>query len=524
MANENNLKNLRLAELIELGAMDELSGAQQAELSRILQQDPESRATFVKAIAFETMLAEEFPLERADPSLPMSLPVPEPATPGRWSWSVCAVLVSSAAILLLSWFGWNAVDAIREPDAKEEGLLTELTGDHLLQPIATVSGVWGGTLHLGQRLTTGVLEIPHGRAELTFDCGAVVAISGPAKINLLNEYRLFVDRGELSANVPPQAVGFVILTPTSHILDLGTSFALRVAHDGDTELHVAEGLVEATALATPNSGPTQYTKLESARFSKGSVERVEYDEQLFVSPTSAPKEQPKDTEMLHWSFDGPSEPIVDGSGTYALHLLKKEAWCDVPVVTEGVYGNGLRFNGRGGYAASSYPGIAGNQARTVAFWIRLPLPADPKGGRAIVSWGVPRFEEKWEVVINNIGMHGQVGAVRVNFGGGFVTGATDLLDGRWHHVAVVFHGGENADVSTHVKLYVDGRLEMTTGRRQRAIDTKTNLPGSVPVVLGRFIDERADWLSKYLIGDIDDLFIVGRAMSQHEVVRLKDKL
>ena len=34
-----------------------------------------------------------------------------------------------------------------------------------------------------------------------------------------------------------------------------------------------------------------------------------------------------------------------------------------------------------------------------------------------------------------------------------------MADGKWHHIAVRFIGGEGADLNTHLHLYVDGQHE-----------------------------------------------------------------
>ncbi len=507
-----------LEDLIELSSMGELSPLQQAKLVSVLQNDRLRRMEFIKAMAFEAMLADELmvgvpqPLSE-DTFLDVALEKSRKKWPVGWGFLLASI---SMAVLLLGGVYWGYSSFFFSVD--NVGVLAG--SDELAQPIATLSDFSGEGFSRGQRLKVGRFEIESGRAELTFDCGAIVTLTGPASIELLSEFRVLMSLGELSATVPPQAIGFVVLTPTSHIKDLGTAFALRVGSDGNTELHVAEGMVEATSLGQPNANAQKFTSLQSALFSKQAVEPLDYDDQLFVKPKELSDGDVTGEKLIHWSFDQNQKQMSDASGRYSLELKRIRDRGDFPVITDGVSGSGVRFNGKGGYAQSSYPGVAGNQARSVAFWLRLPLMKSEEGRCPIVSWGAPRLAGKWEVGLNRHSEDGQQGAIRVSFGGGFVTGATDLFDGRWHHVAVVFHGGEDANVSTHVKLYLDGRLEMTTGRRQQSIETMTDRMGSMPVVLGRFIDDRSKIMRSYFIGDLDELFVVDRAISQHEVVNL----
>ena len=60
--------------------------------------------------------------------------------------------------------------------------------------------------------------------------------------------------GRLIAEVPPQAIGFLVSTPQMNVTDLGTSFGLAVK-ERRTELHVFKGSVEfqpATSTAKQN--------------------------------------------------------------------------------------------------------------------------------------------------------------------------------------------------------------------------------------------------------------------------------
>ena len=192
-------------------------------------------------------------------------------------------------------------------------------------------------------------------------------------------------------------------------------------------------------------------------------------------------------------------------------------------VSDGVFGKSLVFEGDGRYAVSDYPGVAIHRARSVAFWVRLPTESAEFGCNCLLSWGVPEPRQKWEMLWNRSSASGQIGALRVDFGRGYLVGNTDLRDGLWHHIAVVFYGGDHADVTTHLKLYVDGRLETTTGRRPQRIDTSIASDRSIPVTLGRYMDHRLKIPRSYFVGQIDELFIVEGALNPSQIVMLREK-
>ena len=85
-----------------------------------------------------------------------------------------------------------------------------------------------------------------GVAELTFNSGARVFLEGPAKLSLEHSNRGYLEYGRLTAEVPSRASGFVINTPRLNVVDIGTRFGVSVAPNGDTEVHVMQGVVEAS--------------------------------------------------------------------------------------------------------------------------------------------------------------------------------------------------------------------------------------------------------------------------------------
>ncbi len=513
MPNQDHAGETKLAHLLETLSLGELSEEERQNLVEQLSSSPSARADYIRAIAFNAMLASEFPSVDAVSSSALRFGLSKNIF---HSWPLLAAM---AAIVLL---GLGLEFSLLPNSWNQDSLARELVlNESLVGQIATVTQISEGSRwRVGDRLTPGKLELEEGRVEITFDCGAVVTIVAPVRLELLSEYRGFLYHGQLSAHVPPQADGFVIQTPTSHIRDLGTAFALRVENDGNTDVHVYEGSVEATSILLKDAKPTVVLESNALRFSHESIASVDYDEQLY-SRLQRGTEQVRTLPDVHWSFDDIQQEITwDSSRRLPLRLKKLQSNAEPPCGSTGVFSGGLRFVGHGGFAESSYSGVAGDAARTVAFWLKLPSIDQGRGRNCIVSWGLPEPTKKWEVAWNRMSQWGALGAIRLDFGKGCVIGSTDLRDDLWHHVAVVYHGGSDADVSTHLKLYVDGRLETVTGRRQQKIVTDIAAPNSVPLTLGRFIDVRSKSMDSYFIGDIDELHIFTEALRPSEIVRL----
>jgi hypothetical protein len=188
----------------------------------------------------------------------------------------------------------------------------------------------------------------------------------------------------------------------------------------------------------------------------------------------------------------------------------------------GRYGRAIQFDGNDAVVETAYPGIGGNRARTVCFWVRIQPDADPTTAFAIVTWGLGQAGRRWQIGWNHNPRYGTVGAVRTDFWGGYVTGTTDLRDGKWHHVTSLFIGGQYADIATHVRHYIDGRLEGASGDLPRRIDTELAHPRSVPVIMGRKVDyDRRDGKTyRTFKGDLDEVLIVDGALEPRQILNL----
>lgn len=104
-----------------------------------------------------------------------------------------------------------------------------------------------------------------------------------------------------------------------------------------------------------------------------------------------------------------------------------------------------------------------------------------------------------------------------------VVGSTDLRDDKWHHIAVVLYGGETSNISTHVMLYVDGKLEKTENKSIAKVNTQLNDPKSRALSIGRnigFNKHAAHDKQNYFKGSVDELYIFEAALSQQQIQSL----
>jgi hypothetical protein len=136
----------------------------------------------------------------------------------------------------------------------------------------------------GARLLPGPLAIGSGTAVLRFDGGAELVMHGETDIELQTPGKARLGRGNVVVRAPEIAQGFVLLTPASHMVDLGTEFSVSVDERGATELQVLEGEVawtkpsgdgaeqvvsegRAIRFDSPTAKEPRYVALTSQRFS-----------------------------------------------------------------------------------------------------------------------------------------------------------------------------------------------------------------------------------------------------------------
>lgn len=450
------------------------------------------------------------------------------------------VLPLSAAALLLLGLG---IYQIFKPQTSPLHDLADTSTSHSQdkQPLRSVARItatekakWGtdGLQDLPW-LFPGRVSLLEGNATLVFDSGAQVTLAAPCEFDLIGSNRGKLISGTLSANVPEPAIGFIIDTPEASITDLSTSFGVTVSKDKN-EVQVFEGeVIVSYGADTSNSKLIQQSKAY-ALFPQQEPTAVSYTPENYP-PAIAPERNTDNLDKLghiHWSFDQLSSASYSSTGTLTqadtYPATIKNSKSPGSTQTIGRFGKALHLSGDGTFLTTQFPGIAGSGARTIAFWVRIPPNAKPQNAYSIIGWGHLDFgvkSQKWEIGWNTAqfpkNTTGTFGAIRTDFGLGHTIGSTDLRDGRWHHVASVFTGGRNADAATHIRHYVDGRLEGISAYRSQLINTNAGPQTPIPAMIGRYLQQgNKDFQS--FNGSIDELYLFNAALTPAQILSLRD--
>jgi hypothetical protein len=242
-------------------------------------------------------------------------------------------------------------------------------------------------------------------------------------------------------------------------VDIGTRFGIEVDADGNSELHVMEGEVEASR-SSGNSVTVLVREglaLRADDRTRSDLSPVPYAGDAFVLQIGA---LGTPAPALQYSFDESVGAMIEDSGTskkFDIPLVPEGGLDNSPRRAAGFIGSGLVFQ-PGNRLEVPLPGeFRIENHHTISFWMKIPPKLGNRESLEILEYG--RNGIGWRISCEDGSLRGAKGALRVEFGDGFVVGSTDLADGNWHHVAYRFIGGENANISSHVHLFVDGMPE-----------------------------------------------------------------
>ncbi|QNN21856.1 FecR domain-containing protein [Planctomycetales bacterium ZRK34] len=187
--------------------------------------------------------------------------------------------------------------------------------------------VWQGQpVHAGQTLSEGRLTFDSGLGELFFHDGGSITLEGPAELELISGNACRLISGQMTADIPPQAVGFTVLTRGLQIVDLGTRFHVRVDDQGATHVGVLEGHVSVqfergetapVILAAGTSGRFDGTTNQYELNRVASLNYIAPTSLLidFINPQSKAAYPARSSETDHWNtvskLNSSQEAMVD---------------------------------------------------------------------------------------------------------------------------------------------------------------------------------------------------------------------
>ncbi len=218
-----------------------------AELTRRLRDDLEARDEYLRYVDLHSALSDEVLPAHASAVVAYQLGSDRgqnanlsAASKGRFGWYIA---IAASVVIVAVIVGFRTVSSPSQ--------IVGRAGDGeraATVPIATLlyseDCKWqGNALSEGQPLHPGGIHLVSGTAMARFDGGAELVLVGPAAIELLTPASVRLQHGDVVVRASNGAEGFVVATPISEVIDLGTEFAVRVQRTGATEVHVLDGEV-----------------------------------------------------------------------------------------------------------------------------------------------------------------------------------------------------------------------------------------------------------------------------------------
>lgn len=463
-----------------------LAADEARRLNALLSESKDARRTFSEALNLDSAIAAAAAGWEIDGRTPGD-PVPALA-PRVFRWLAVAACLG---LLIAGAWRWQATTGV----------------------FATVENGVGVGLAVGTGLRDGTHTIAAGTVELLTARGARIIIEAPAEFRFESAQRLHMLRGRLSADVPPRAKGFTVITPSGDAVDLGTRFGVDVPKDGTAEIHVFEG--EVIAKANGANAQQSLRAGQALSMDNGRSATRELRSSAFIQPA----------EMRELSADlasGAQRALADAAlarlrrDPAAIAVLDFESGTSYPGEFRTVQGRwpGSRapeFVHGGDHLKLDLGGERTWPQLTLSAWVRLDrlgapyqslLHADGWDNEdfGLVHWMVNQAATMRFAVWGNVLARGEKESQP------YPDSRTPVLSeqGRWVHLATVY----DADAGT-VKFYHNGSLD-------KEVHQSTAYPGRLGrVQIGNWNQEE-----RKLSGRVDELVILGRTMDDAELAEL----
>ncbi len=432
----------------------------------------------------------------------------EGARPLRWPDLVRAGAIAAAASIAIMFFLQTIIFPnlqMRRPNWGSQNAIAET---FIAEIQSGNDAVWESGPNDHGWVEHGLLKLKSGIAEIGFNSGAQVVLEGPSAISLQTSNRAFLEYGKLTADVPPQASGFAVNTPRLNIVDIGTRFGVSVDQDGNSELHVMEGEVEASR--SSGNAITMLVRegisLRADSRTRSSLQPIPYAGDQFTLKLPGNPEQITSTPPnIAFTFDESGGATLVGSGTEAQEAsLFSDSDIPTPRRAPGYAGGGLVFQ-KGQQLDIDLPkGVALNEPLTIQFRVKIQPRLGLLKNREILRFG--NENDAWVISCSQNKTQGGKGTVRVSTGENeFILGSSDIADGRWHHVAVRFLGGSNAQLASHTAIFVDSKRQDLHGMAETGIRAGV----ADKLQLGKATDGFIGW--------VDEIEIFQKALTTREI-------
>jgi hypothetical protein len=460
-----------------------IAAEEMAALNAALESDASLRREFADWLNLDSSLAALAQARESEP--------PVLAKAKRFLWKTNAALAASVVIAMsVLWF-WQG-------EGGAYAVVEEQTGSAGLVP--------------GLRVKSEAHRIAAGTVKLRTRRGAELVIEAPAVFRFESAQRLHLETGRLSAEVPPPAKGFTVITPDGDAVDLGTRFGIDVTGQGRSEIHVFEG--EVVAQLDGASDPLSLRGGEAYAMRGGAGDGRELRNAAFIegeemSSLRAALEAGQESRAAAANAAIREDPALIALLTFEESAAASGVFREVQGRWPG--SRAMEFVEAGDHLALDVGGGRDWPQLTLAAWVRLDrLGAPYQSLLHTDGWSQENPGQVHWMINGDATMRLALRSNELDPSAderhGYPDSRTPVLPerGRWVHLAVVYDS-ENGTV----RFYLNGRF-----------DKETRQSVAHPARLGPARIGNWDQQDRKLSGRIDELLLLGRAMGDAEIGEL----
>ncbi len=183
-------------------------------------------------------------------------------------------------------------------------------------------------LEEGQSLGPGPLALKSGSAVVRFEGGAEVVITGDTRMDLISGNAGRLEHGNVIVRAEDGAEGFILDTPASEFIDLGTEFTVTVGSSGETKMQVHEGEVASDSNIITAGHAIEFKDAGSkvSRQTTADPDAPRFAEMLL-------RANPRERRDLMHAYEG----FFVGEGTYPLEEMNDgKGWAGAWRLRQGV--------------------------------------------------------------------------------------------------------------------------------------------------------------------------------------------
>ncbi len=488
-----------LEPLIDLYLDGTISAPQMAELNALLRADAEARREFADLLNVDSALAavaagwvEAQEEEEAVEPPPRSI---------AWRWGAMSAPRWIAAAACLAFLLGGIL--LQRQDSRQ-----------VFATVEKAAGVANHALQEGAALRSEAQKLAAGTVSLVSGRGARIVIEAPAEFWFESAQRLHMRRGRLSADVPPAAKGFTVITPTGDAVDLGTRFGVDVPVGGAAEVHVFQG--EVITKASGAQAEQNLRTGDAVSFDAGASTARELRSSAFIQAEEMHELSAGLAAGQRARADAALAKLRKDPALIALLDFEKNSDAALPGVYRRVQGrwpgsHAPEFVNEGDHLKLDAGGGSEWPRLTLAAWVRIDRLGAPyqsllhtdgwsRNNPGQVHWMINRDTTMRLALIGNTLAPGS------DERDGHPDSRMPVLpeQGRWVHLATVYDSMRGT-----VRFYFNGQF-----------DKETRLATAHPARLGPAQIGNWNQKDRKLSGRVDDLLLLGRAMSDGEVREL----